>query len=308
MKNIKLFLIAVYAILLGGCHGKSEAGEADTIQERTLSEVFIPGNTVKTRFEVPEGYKRVEYPDSTFAGWLQNLPLKPIGYETHLYNGELKENKVASAVIDMDVDPVDLQQCADAIIRLRAEYLFSKGSYSDIHFNFTNGFRCDFDKWAQGYRIKINGNHTEWYKKYDTPDYSYKNLREYLLKVFEYAGTASLAKELNWPDFRNNIWEVGSILITPASNGQFGHAVIVVDKIVNEKDSTDIAVLFAQSYMPAQEIEILKPAKYNFLGDYTKINFKEGVGSTLSITTPEWNFILEKAKDYLRQNSFIKQF
>ena len=42
MKNIKLFLFVVCAILLGGCQGKSEATEADTIKETTISEVLIP--------------------------------------------------------------------------------------------------------------------------------------------------------------------------------------------------------------------------------------------------------------------------
>lgn len=217
---------------------------------------FVPGNTVKTRYEVPEGFHRVETESGSFAEYLQNLPLKPEGYSTHLYNGKKKRNKVSTSVIDMDIDNIDLQQCADAIIRLRAEYLYSTKQYDKIHFNFTNGFRCDYNTWAQGYRIKIDGNTAEWYKAKEE-DYSYETFRRYLLKVFEYAGTASLAEELE--DIEPEDFGVGTIIITP---GYPGHAVIVVDMIIKDDYKGNaygnIGVLLAQSYTPAQEIEILK--------------------------------------------------
>lgn len=156
----------------------------------------------------------------------------------------------------MDIDSVDLQQCADAIIRLRAEYLYSKGLYDKIHFNFSNGFRCDYTKWAEGNRVKITGNHAKW-EKTNNVDYSYKTFREYLLTVFTYAGTISLYNELEpvrtTRDSTN--FGVGTIIIEP---GNPGHAVIVVDMIEKIEHSWQKAILLAQSYMPAQEIEILK--------------------------------------------------
>jgi hypothetical protein len=84
------------------------------------------GNTVATRFNVPVGYSRKAYTAGTFGNYLQDLPLKPQGTLTKYYNGEVKDKKVAAAVIDMSVGNRDLQQCADAIMRLRAEWLFSE--------------------------------------------------------------------------------------------------------------------------------------------------------------------------------------
>ena len=90
----------------------------------------------------------------------------------------------------MEIGKRDLQQCADAVIRLQAEYLYKHKAYDRIHFNFTNGFRADYTKWAEGYRISVKGNQVSWYKSKEK-DYSYKTFRAYLDVVFAYAGTLS---------------------------------------------------------------------------------------------------------------------
>lgn len=56
--------------------------------------------------------------EGSFAEYLRNLPLKPHGTKVKYYNGEEKPNDVYVAVIDIDVGTRDLQQCADAVIRL----------------------------------------------------------------------------------------------------------------------------------------------------------------------------------------------
>ncbi|MGH7599664.1 MAG: DUF4846 domain-containing protein [bacterium] len=44
-----------------------------------------------------------------------------------MYNGAPKPNQAAQyRVLAIDVGNKDLQQCADAVIRLRAEYLFGQ--------------------------------------------------------------------------------------------------------------------------------------------------------------------------------------
>lgn len=101
-----------------------------------------------------------------------------------LYNGQPKRNQAAAfAVVDMEIGKSDLQQCADAIMRLRAEYLWAQKRYGEIKFNFTNGFPVEYKKWAEGNRIKVNGNQTSWYAA-SSADYSYKTFRNYLNMVF----------------------------------------------------------------------------------------------------------------------------
>lgn len=83
------------------------------------------GNTIESRIKPPAGYIRQPVPSDSFVFYLRNLPLLPSGSKVKLYNGKEKPyQQGAFAVVDMEIGNRDLQQCADAIIRLRAEYLF----------------------------------------------------------------------------------------------------------------------------------------------------------------------------------------
>lgn len=107
------------------------------------------------RIAPPSGYVRETCSDNSFTTYLRNLPLLPKGSKVLLYNGKEKANQAAAfAVVDMEIGNRDLQQCADAVIRLRAEYLWKHKRYADIKFNFTSGFTAEYKKWAEGNRIK----------------------------------------------------------------------------------------------------------------------------------------------------------
>ena len=112
---------------------------------------LLLGQTIAERIMPPEGYVRTEVAANSFASYLRRLPLQPEGSKVLLYNGETKRNQLpAYAVVDLDIGKRDLQQCADAVIRLRAEYLYGQKQYAAIHFNFTNGFNAEYTKWAKG--------------------------------------------------------------------------------------------------------------------------------------------------------------
>lgn len=272
MKNIAPLFLLILAITSCGRQPKDNTFTNSTVDsiETVRPTGLLRGNTVKTRYQVPEGFHRVITEKGSFGEFLQNLPLHPQGYPTHLFNGQEKHTQISTSVINMDIDSVDLQQCADAIIRLRAEYLYQTRQFDKIHFNFTNGFECNYMKWAQGFRVKTEGNKTRWYKAKEEEDYSYDTFREYLLKVFEYAGTISLATELT--SIPKEDLTVGTIILQPGSPG---HAMIVVD-MIEPNDSVDFykgkGVLLAQSFMPAQEIEIVK-GYYDELGMFSKIKY-----------------------------------
>ena len=233
---------------------------------------------LKSRIRPPEGYKRLSMEKGSFADWLQNIPLKPGKPDVLLYNGELKGNQSAHfRVIDLDVGNRDLQQCADAVMRLRAEYLYSQDKWDQISFNFTSGDACKWEDWRKGIRPKISGNNVSFSKTAQASD-SYKNFRAYMNKVFNYAGTASLSKEMK----RRPLAEIaiGDVFI---QGGFPGHAIMVMDMAEHEESGEKIFLL-AQSYMPAQEMHILNNPMDGEMSPWYSGNFQG------DLDTPEWTF------------------
>jgi len=76
------------------------------------------------RFRPPKGFFRVPHKRGTFAWWLRRLPLERKGAPVRYYDGRLKKNQcIHSAVVRLDIGRGNLQQCADALMRLWGEYL-----------------------------------------------------------------------------------------------------------------------------------------------------------------------------------------
>src|SRR5512138_2665049 len=87
-----------------------------------------PSGTVESRVPAPQGWHRVNVAPDSFAAWLRGLPVKPGRPDVRLFNGSKKWNQEAHhLVLDIDVGQRDRQQCADAVMRLRAEYLHQAG-------------------------------------------------------------------------------------------------------------------------------------------------------------------------------------
>jgi hypothetical protein len=239
--------------------------------------IFAEGKTVRERFLLPAGYLLPALPENSFESYLGNFPLKAAGSPVHHYDGSIKAKEVHAAVLDIDVGTEDLQQCADAVMRLRAEYLYKTGAYDKIHFNFTNGMRVDFRKWAEGNRLRITGNTTTWHKA-AAPSSDYTAFRAYLTKIFQYAGTASLSKEMA-PVAVEEV-RAGDVFI---KGGFPGHAVIVMSVATHQQTGNKLCLL-AQSYMPAQEIHVLKNTNQPDLSPWYDLS------QMAACYTPEWTF------------------
>ena len=235
--------------------GSSGLGRAAVISRMTPSSraprVDPLGMTIGSRFAPPEGYEREPAAATSYATWLRALPLRPDGAPVLLHSGELKARQdVHAAVIDRNPGSRDLQQCADAAIRLRAEYLHSVDRFDGIAFHFTSGFLCSFAKWRGGGRVEVEGTRVRWIVG-GAVDSSRAALSRYLDVVFTYAGTASLPRDVE-PVLAGGPPEPGDIYLQPGSPG---HAMTVVDVAARGKSRV---MLLAQSYMPAQEIHIVR--------------------------------------------------
>ena len=94
-------------------------------------------------------------------------------------------------------------------------------------------------------------------------DYSYPNFMRYMQLVFAYAGTLSLDKELKLVTNAGDL-KAGDIFI---HGGSPGHCFIVMDVVENANHQKQF--LLAQSFMPAQNLQVLQnaPGYYWFTMD-----------------------------------------
>lgn len=212
--------------------------------------IYKSGKNIKERFNTPKGYKRYVSKNS-FGDFLETYPLYKAGKKISLYNGKNSSRQDAhAAVLKMKMTDGDLQQCADSVIRLYAEYYYNQKKYSKIKFHLTNGFEVNFSKWIQGMRVKVDGNKTYWVKSKEA-DSSYKAFDDYLSFVFAYAGTLSMVQESK--KISKEDIQPGDIFIY---GGSPGHVEMVVDVCKNKKGEK--AFLLGQGYMPAQQFHVLK--------------------------------------------------
>lgn len=231
------------------------------------------GENLLLRFSPPPNFDRLECERGSFGEFLRTLPLKNAYSDVKLYDGRTKSNKVWSAVFDIPILEKDLIQCADAVIKLRAEYLYQKKEFDKIVFTLTNKMVVPYKKFVEGYRVKINGNRTFWVKT-EKEGENRKVFDEYLEFIYNYSGTVSLT----YDTFKVKIdeIEIGDIFL---KSGNPGHCVIVVDLAKNK--SGEKVMLLAQSYMPSQEIHILK--SFEPFSPWYKVEDK-------ILKTPEWTF------------------
>jgi hypothetical protein len=255
--------------------GSGKAQESPTYP--WLQSQAEPTQALSARIPPPSGYERIEVASGSFGEWLRQLPLLPGRPDVMLHDGGRKYRQdVHEAVVDIDVGKRDLQQCADAVMRLRAEYLFSAGRFDEIHFDFTSGDEARYDRYRDGWRVSVSGNSVSW-NQTAARDTSHATFRRYMDLVFTYAGTASLEKELQSVSSPAKV-QPGDVFI---QGGFPGHAVIVLDVARSETGRT--VFLLAQSYMPAQQIHVLRNPNSE-LGPWYPVDF----GQTL--VTPEWRF------------------
>lgn len=201
---------------------------------------------------LPEGFKKTEVARNSFGHYLRQIELKKDN-TVYLFDGRRKANQKAQyAVLTISMGAKDLQQCADAVMRLRAEYL----KILNLPICFTDNAG----------------------KKYCWSQYQLRGWQLYLETVFGMCGTLSLEKQLKKTNYTS--LKAGDVFI---KGGSPGHAVIIMDVATNKKTGEQIFLL-AQSYMPAQDIHILLNMSNYKISPWYSIPLN-GI-----LKTPEWTF------------------
>ena len=303
MIKLKYLIFLILTSALASCQNSSKTNETpiddEVIEKENVSIIQVDTtkylyawqtdhdykNALINTIQPPLGFEREVQNENSFAAWLEHLPLKEDN-TVYLYNGEKKYNQSAQyKVINIDVGNKDLQQCADAVMRLRAEYLFSSNQTKDIHFNYTNGVNIPYTKWSSGLYPSLKGNKVVWVNSSNNT--SYTSFKKYINNIFMYAGTASLEKELL--SVKMGDIQIGDVFI---KGGFPGHAILVID-VVENKTTNEKCFMVAQSYMPAQNIHILNnpnsssDSPWYYLSDCNS-----------KIETPEWTFYPNQLKRF----------
>lgn len=181
---------------------------------------------------VPAGYTRVEAKAGSHAKFLRNLPLKERGTKIMLFTGgKANLQFLGTAVIDNPLLSND-EQCADVTMRLRAEYLWKQGRYSEICFRDVHNKEMRY-----------------------TDGSSRKAFEKYMRRVFGMCNTYSVFHETK--ELSINEVQPGDVLVYPRRSGhKYGHAVIVVDVARNK--SGKVAIMCAEGNTPARSQHIVR--------------------------------------------------
>lgn len=255
----KPFTLVLWLLVISCQQNNSLAGNERITTKPVATENTNPYPTIAA-IPTPAGFTRMEEDSTSFAGWLRNRHLKK-NKTVYLYNGDEKQNQRAQfAVLDITVGSQDLQQCADAVMRLRAEYLFETKKFTDIVFTDNANTRYQF-----------------------TEPYNRTHFTSYLNRVFGMCGSASLSKQLHTKKIAEII--PGDVLIR---GGFPGHAAIVTDVAIDENGKK--MFMLAQSYMPAQDIHVLVNPRNEKLSPWYEIDNE--------IISPEYVFLKEELKGW----------
>ena len=258
------------------------------------------GTDLNSRINPPAGFARVSSVEGELTDFIRRLPLKEADQSLMLYNGKPKGNQNNyAAIFDLKLGDRDLQQCADSVLRIYAEYYWSVKAYDKIAFHLTNGFYMEYTKWRDGQRIEVDGNDVSWVKRAVYDD-SYDGLLNYLDMVFAYAGTLSLSSECDPVPVTELM--PGDLFL---KGGSPGHCVLIVDMAVDPDGNK--CYLLAQGFMPAQDFHVLKnplhpqdpwyyASELSFPLSTPEFEFQDG-------SAVRWaSFALEGAKDLASSN------
>lgn len=282
-----LFLYAVLLLIFCTSHPtvrQKDQGSPATI--KTYDPKLNPSIQSIGDIPIPDGFKRVDFPARSFQEWIRNIQLKKVN-KVLLYNNRPKANQsLHYAVLNVSTGNKDLQQCADAIMRLRAEYLFSVGAFDEINFITANGTRMNFKEFAMGERYALAGQRLATFRiSSNVPCYTHNCLMHFLHLVFAYCSTYSLAAQTS-PIQSMDKMQPGDVFVKAGSPG---HAMMVADVAVNPSNGKKIYMLL-QSYMPAQDIHIVRNFNAASLSPWYEVNERN------SIITPGYTFTPNQLK------------
>jgi hypothetical protein len=217
-----------------------------------------PNASLEQRFPTPPGYKRVKVEAGSFAEWLRGLPMAPEGTPAKSYDGKetlAADDDYLAGVVAIDTGNPDLQQSSDVIIRLHAEYLWSRGEKDKISYLSATKLSMPFSRWEKGQRLIPQGPNVFWVVKGKPSEVDHPEFRKYLDAVFNWANSTSLSPRSTPVEAPKDLLAGDFFLQTSEPN----HVAVILD--VAEKPSGERVALLGQARNPAESIHVMRPGK-----------------------------------------------
>ena len=228
VKRIIFWLFAVPAVLIAVAAWLIWGGVSNPANREAIGEI-----------KAPRGFERVEVESGSFGEFIRQFPLQERGSHMKYSEGRIALGQgIGYAVLDLPLLS-DTEQCADAVMRMRAEYLWRSGRYGSIHFHSVSGKDQRYGGGADR-----------------------KAFERYLLKVFGNSNTSSLRQELKPKPFQEI--SPGDVFVYESPRpGYYGHAVLVADVARNARTG-ETAIMLAQSSTPALTMHIIRDIPHPF--------------------------------------------
>ncbi len=247
-------VVATMSLLFTGCtsvinaNGKNQTIEEDTKVQKsrenspTKEILNKSGDTIKTRYNTPEGFKRVALEGKSFGVFLRDQKLMPYD-ELHCIDG------IYDSILDIEIDPEKVHQ-SSALMLMRAEYLYAEDRYKEISFQFESGFVAEYEKWTRGNRLDKQGGELQWVQRGHTSN-KREDLMDFMDAVFKYSSGLTI-EEILVPVSLEKM-SIGDVFIR---GGGVGQIAMVVDMAKHE-ETGEIVFILAQSSIVTKETSIL---------------------------------------------------
>jgi len=156
-------------------------------------------------------------------------------------------------VLALDVGAGDLQQSADAVVRLHAEWLWASGKPDAIGYRSATKLDMPFSRWAKGQRLLASGPNVFWVVKSKPRDPTYNDFRQYIDAVMLWSNNVSLATRASRVADPAQLAAGDFFLQTRGK----GHAILVLD--VAQKPTGERVALLGQALQsPAQSMHVMR--------------------------------------------------
>ena len=234
-------------------------------------------STLSNRFVVPEGFNRIILQPESIGNWLRMLPLAAPG--TVVADASGKPTVVTTAGFAAAVVVIDMhaEDSADALLRLHAEWRFSKGKTDKISYISNSGRAMPFGRWLAGERIVLKKQNWDW-APIATPSSGteYADLRNFLDAAYQWVDPRALAiqgKVLDSTDVEPGDYLVHAgkdptlvIVLDVAKNAQ-GEPAMLLGHVAAPRQSMYVMRASAESawFMPRPTHDITAPGLKPFV-------------------------------------------